>query len=204
MIQAKDRKLTFEEYLNYSDETDNRYEFIDGELITLPPESPINDCIPNYLFLVFVTSQLVVPALIRPHTCEVQVPVINPSYPANCYPDLVILREEHLILATTRMTVTLDMPPPQLVVEVVSPGRVGRERDYDPLRGLRQRKRAQYAARGIPEYWIVDPQEQIVMVLQLDEGQYVEVGVFQGIEALVSPTFPQLSLTAEQILGANF
>jgi Uma2 family endonuclease len=197
MIQAKDRKLTFEEYLSYEDSTDNRYELIDGELIALPPESPINDCIPNYLFLVFATNQLVLPALIRPHTCEVQVPVINPSYPANCYPDLVILREEHLMLATTRMTVTLEMPPPQLVVEVVSPGRVGRDRDYD-------RKRAQYSARGIPEYWIVDPQEQAVMVLQLEEGQYVEVGVFRDDEPLASPAFPQLSLTAKQILGADF
>lgn len=196
MIQAKDRKLTFEEYLNCEDSTDNRYELIDGELITLPPESPINDFIPNYLFLVFATNQLVLPALIRPHTCEIQVPIIDPSYPANCYPDLVILREEHLVLATNRMTVTLDMPPPQLVVEVVSPGRVGRERDYD-------RKRAQYAARSIPEYWIVDPQEQIVMVLQLENSQYVEVGTFQGIESLVSPTFPQLNLTAQQILNAN-
>jgi Uma2 family endonuclease len=197
MIQAKDRKLTFEEYLNYSDETDNRYELIDGELITLPPESPINDCIPNYLFLVFATNQLVLPALIRPHTCEVQVPVINPSYPANCYPDLVILREEHLMLATTRMTVTLDMPPPQLVVEVVSPGRVGRDRDYN-------RKRAQYAARSIPEYWIVDPQEQAVTVLQLESGEYIEVGVFRDDQLLVSPAFPQLSLTAQQFLGADF
>jgi Uma2 family endonuclease len=197
MIQAKDQKLTFEEYLNYSDETDNRYELIDGELITLPPESPINDCIPNYLFLVFATNQLVLPALIRPHTCEVQVPVINPSYPANCYPDLVILRQEHLMLATTRMTVTLDMPPPQLVVEVVSPGRVGRDRDYN-------RKRAQYAARSIPEYWIVDPQEQAVTVLQLESGEYIEVGVFRDDQLLVSPAFPQLSLTAQQILGADF
>lgn len=53
------------------------------------------------------------------------------------------------------------------------------DRDYDPLRGLRQRKRAQYAARGIAEYWVIDPIEEVVTVLQLQDGQYVEVGVFR-------------------------
>jgi Uma2 family endonuclease len=42
MIQVHKRKLTFEEYLSYEDSTDNRYELIDGELVTLPPESGLN------------------------------------------------------------------------------------------------------------------------------------------------------------------
>ena len=45
MIQAHKQKLTFEEYLTYEDDTDNRYELIDGELITLPPESEPNNAI---------------------------------------------------------------------------------------------------------------------------------------------------------------
>lgn len=193
MIQAKDRKLTFEEYLNYEDSTDNRYELIDGELIALSPESGLNYFIAIELFWLLAVAEVVPRRLIKIHSCEIQVPVLRSSDAANRYPDLVILREEHWELTQNRLTVTIDMLPPQLVVEVVSPGRVGRERDY-------ARKRAQYAARGIPEYWIVDPQEQIVMVLQLEDGQYIEVGVFQNGEALISPTFPQLSLTAEQIL----
>jgi len=31
------RKLTFEEYLNYDDGTDKRYEFNDGELVEMTP-----------------------------------------------------------------------------------------------------------------------------------------------------------------------
>ncbi|MEG4963414.1 Uma2 family endonuclease, partial [Microcoleus sp. K4-C2] len=75
--------------------------------------------------------------------------------------------------------------------------------DYDPLRGLRQRKRAQYAARGIAEYWAIDPIEQVVTVLLLEDGQYVEVGVFRDGEAIVSPMFPQLNLTVQQILSGE-
>jgi Uma2 family endonuclease len=197
MIQVHNGKLTFEEYLTYEDDTDNRYELIDGELVTLPPESEPNNFIANYLLFTLASSGLVPLRLIKTHTCEMQVPVLRSGDSANRYPDLVVLRPEHILLTASRLTVTLDMPPPELVIEIVSPGRVGRDRDYIS-------KRDQYAARGIPEYWIVDPQQQIVAVLRLESGQYIEVGVFQGDRAIVSPMFPQLSVTAQQILVPNF
>ncbi len=197
MIQAHKQKLTFEEYLAYEDDTDNRYELINGELITLPPESGPNNFIANYLLFTLASSGFVPLMLIRTHMCEIQVPILREGDAANRYPDLVILRPEHILLTASRLTITLDMPPPQLVVEVVSPGRVGRDRDYIS-------KRDQYAARNIPEYWIVDPQEQMIAVLRLESGEYVEVGMFQGEQTLVSRTFPQLNLTARQVLGGEF
>ncbi|XZN96521.1 MAG: Uma2 family endonuclease [Microcoleus sp.] len=196
MVQAQSKKLTFDEYLNYSDNTDNRYELIDGELIALPPESEPNNFIANYLFFYLASSGLVPLRLIKIHNCEVQVAVLRSGDAANRYPDLIILEPEHIPLTANRLTITFDMLPPRLVVEVVSPGRVGSDRDYE-------RKRAQYAARGIAEYWVIDPIEQVVTVLRLLDGQYVEVGVFRDGEAIVSPMFPQLSLTVQQILSGE-
>ena len=189
-------KLTFEQYLNYDDGTDNRYEWVDGELIALPPESGRNLQIAKYLFFMLVNSGLVVFELVN-YNCEVQVPVLKPGYAANRYPDLVVLKPEHIELTRQRMTVTLKMPPPDLVVEVVSPGQVNRERDYVA-------KREQYAARGIPEYWIVDPDDQLFIVLSLKAGVYFEVGRFQGGDPIVSPQFPALALRAEQVLRPGF
>ncbi|NJK76568.1 MAG: Uma2 family endonuclease [Richelia sp. CSU_2_1] len=197
MVQARKQKLTFEEYLTYEDDTDNRYELIDGELVTLPPESGPNNFIANYLLFTLASSGLIPLMLIRTHVCEIQVPILRDGDAANRYPDLVVLQPEHILLTASRLTVTLDMPPPRLVVEVVSPGRIGRERDYE-------RKRAQYAARGIPEYWIVDPQEQLIAIFRLESGQYVEVGIFQGTQAMQSPTFPLLNLTAGQVFAGEF
>ena len=196
MVQAQSKKLTFDEYLNYSNETDQRYELIDGELIALPPESEPNNFIANYLFFYLASSGLVPLRLIKTHNCEVQVAVLRSGDAANRYPDLIILEPEHIPLTANRLTITFDMLPPRFVVEVVSRGRVGSDRDYD-------RKRAQYAARGIAEYWVIDPIEQVVAVLRLEEGQYVEVGVFRDGEAIVSPMFPQLSLTVQQILSGE-
>ncbi len=196
MVQIKLKKLTFDEYLNYSDNTDNRYELIDGELIALLPESEPNNFIANYLFFYLASSGIVPLRLIKTHNCEVQVAVLRSGDAANRYPDLIILEPEHIPLTANRLTITFDMLPPRLAVEVVSPGRVGSDRDY-------ARKRAQYAARGIVEYWIIDPIEQVVTVLRLEDGQYVEVGVFQHGEAIISPMFPQLSLTVQQIFNGE-
>lgn len=103
-----------------------------------------------------------------------------------------------------RLTLTIERPPPQLVAEVVSPGRQNRghasvsRRQRDLIR-----KRAQYAARFIPEYWLIDSQNQTVTVLALSTGEYSEVGIFGGSDRVISPTFPDLQLTAEQILSAG-
>lgn len=193
MVQTKThpKKLTFEEYLNYEDETDYRYELIDGELVPLAPESEFNNFIANYIFAFFFTRGIVPLRLIRVHACEVQVPVLQSKDAANRYPDVVVLREEHLTLMNKRLTITLDMPPPRLVAEVVSPGKVGRDRDYN-------RKRKQYGAIGIPEYWIIDPAAQRVMVLRWESGEYVE-SLFAGSERIISAVFPKLELTVEQI-----
>lgn len=63
------------------------------------------------------------------------------------------------------------------------------------------RKRAQYAAVGIPEYVIVDPAEQTVTVLVLEQSNYGEAGCYRGEQRIVSPTFPDLVLTVNQVFA---
>jgi Uma2 family endonuclease len=55
-----------------------------------------------------------------------------------------------------RSIVMMDMSPPLLTIEVVSPKQENRDYRY---------KRTEYAARGIAEYWIVDPLTQKVTIL---------------------------------------
>jgi Uma2 family endonuclease len=194
MTQARTRFSTFDEYFEWSNEHPDNicYELIDGELIELPPESGFNDLIANYLFLKLV--QAGVPfQLVRPGKCEVQVRILQPKDAQNRYPDLVVLRDEHLALTQTRLTIKLDMPPPRLAVEVVSPS--SGDRDY-------VRKRAQYANIGVLEYWIIDPGSRIVTVLELSGTTYATVGVFSSDDRIISPIFPELQLTPEEIFVA--
>jgi len=193
MTQARIKFSDFEEYLAYSDEMslDGRFELIAGELVELPPESRLNSTIAIRILLGLMAAGISVD-LLHPGKCEVQVPVLRPQDAANRYPDLVVLREEHLELTQRRLTITLDMPPPRLVAEVVSPGQTNYNRDY-------VYKRAQYAFIGVPEYWLVDPVAQSVLVLALEGNQYREVGTFRKQEAIVSAEFPNLTLVVEQI-----
>ncbi len=62
-----------------------------------------------------------------------------------------------------------------LVVEVVSPDKP----EHDLVE-----KRRDYAEASVPEYWIVDPRSETIAVLRLQDGAYVEHGVFgRGAEA---------------------
>ena len=185
-------KLTFEQYLEYDDGTDNLYELCDGELIKLPPESEENGWIVEWLRDEFVQS--INRRLVKILPYELQ--VLGKTQ--NRFPDLVVLRKEHIELNKKRRTITLDMPPPQLVIEVVSPYRSQKDENY---KRDYVEKRLQYEQRGIPEYWIIDPQAKVVIVLLLVNGKY-QATEFSGNQQIVSRTFPELGLTAAQVLEA--
>ncbi len=191
-------KLSFEEYLSLESGSlpEGRFEYVNGELRELPPESEPNDFIANYLLFAIASSGLMPLRLIRPHSCEVEVPVLQEGDARTRIPDLVILRPDHLPLLHRRLTVTREMMPPLLIAEVVSPGNANQQRDYD-------RKRQQYEELGVLEYWLIDPAQGQITVLELQNGLYAEVGVFQAQAQIRSPLFPDLSLTAEQVLAAE-
>jgi Uma2 family endonuclease len=188
MTQAKPRFLNFDDYLTYDDGTDKLYELFNGELIEVPPESGENVQIANRLFLQF--ALLLGTDRIRGHGLELEVR----GEPKNRYPDLTIIREEHVEQLKQRNTIRLFMAPPLLVIEVVSPGELQRERDYIA-------KRQQYQSLSIPEYWIVDPEARIVTVLELQGAVYAERGAFRESDRIISPLFSELALTVEQVLA---
>lgn len=199
MTQAKTR-IPFEEYASLDAEAwvqrglpEGRCEYVDEwELNELPSESELNDWIAQELFWLMAIAQIVPRRLIRPHSCEIEVL----GKPKTRFPDLVILQEEHLELTKKRLFVRLTMPAPRLVAEVVSPGDDNHQRDYEA-------KREQYQERGIPEYWLLNPETETIEVLELKDGQYVEFGRFQGATLIQSPNFKILTFTAEQVFAGG-
>jgi Uma2 family endonuclease len=190
MVQTKQRFASFEEYLNYDDGSDQLYELYNGELIEMPPESGMNVQIANRLFLVF--ALLIGIDRVRGNGLELEVR----GEPRNRFPDLTILREEHIKLLANRNTIRLSMSPPLLVVEVVSPGELQRDRDFVA-------KRLQYQDCGIPEYWIIDPENQSILVVELVNQIYEEMGIFTGNDLVVSRQFPSLNLPTSQIFDVE-
>jgi Uma2 family endonuclease len=182
------RFASFEDYLAYTDSGDQCYELFNGELVEAPPESGFNVGIANFLFsfLLPIVGYL----RVRGQGLELEVE----GEPRNRYPDLTVIKEEHIEQLRSRNTIRLSMAAPDLVVEVVSPGDLQRDRDYIA-------KRSQYQSRNIPTYWIVDPQVQEIRVLSLTPTGYQEQ-IYQGNERL-SFQDELLNLTAEEVLSAG-
>jgi Uma2 family endonuclease len=81
-----------------------------------------------------------------------------------------------------------------LVLEVVSPD--------DPQRDL-VRKRREYARAGIPEYWIVNPATEQILVLRLAETTYVEHGVFTRRMQATSALLEDFTVAVAAVLDAE-
>lgn len=185
------RKFTLDEYLAFDDGEETRYELVDGELVEMPPETDKNNLISLYLLTEFL--KLIPIRLIRHKDIEI---VVTGNRARVRLPDLLILSEALVTaLGGKRATITQEMPAPALAVEVVSPGKVNEDRDY-------RYKRSEYAARGIPEYWIVDPEKLRLTVLTLIDGLYEEA-VFEGNDQIVSTTFPTFNVSAAQVLSVG-
>ncbi len=191
MTQTRSQPLTLDEYLSYNDGTDTRYELVDGELIEMPPESDANNDIAKRMFIEFLKHLPI--KLIAYKDTEIEAS----GRRARCrLPDLIIHTEESKTAVSTsnRATITHEMPPPAIVIEVVSPGTANRDRDY-------RHKRTEYAARCIAEYWIIDPQDQQITICTWVNGQY-EDQILRGDELVRSSIVPAFDLTVTQILIA--
>ncbi len=101
-------------------------------------------------------------------------------------PDVFYLRDDRQVEG--------DKPPngADFVIEILSPGATNRERDLVA-------KRNDYAQAGVAEYWIVDPDEQTVIVLSLDGQSYRTHGEFQPGTVAASPLLPKFQINVTEL-----
>ena len=81
-----------------------------------------------------------------------------------------------------------------LVIEVVSE----KNRSHDIVK-----KRVEYARAGIPEYWIVDPEEETITVLVLKSGRktYTQLGAFRKGKTAASALLPGFKIDVTTALS---
>jgi Uma2 family endonuclease len=121
-------------------------------------------------------------------------------------PDILLLNRSNLVnepLWKKQSTISESGSVP-LVVEIVS---TNWRDDY-------HKKLADYEQMGIVEYWIVDyaalggrafignPKQPTVSIYQLIDEEY-QVSQFRGDDLIISPTWTELSITANQIFQAG-
>lgn len=192
---APQKTMTLEEYLTYDDKTDIRYELVDGVLVAMGAESTANNWIA--MFLVNCFWQLGLPFYCTGMKQKIEV---RSNHASARDPDLIIHSDTSslAIEGLSEVCLKLSDPNPFIIIEIVSPGPENSEnyqRDY-------VQKPVEYAVRGVPEYWIVDPDRAWIKIGTLVDGSY-QFLTFIDEQIIASPTFPMLRLTAQQILNAG-
>lgn len=191
MTQARPKFSTFEEYLDYDDGTENRYELVDGELLEVTPTTPEHSDIAEWLDRVFYQEVQRLGHDWRVKRGDVGV---RTSGQRSRLPDVCVLEgHEWRKLRQQKSKSAVLQVPLLMAVEIVSPGRKNRDRDY-------KEKRQEYQNRGIPEYWIIDPEEAKLTRLLLVEGEYEEEAFLPG-DSISPKIFPELVLKVERILA---
>ncbi|NMF61165.1 Uma2 family endonuclease [Pseudanabaena yagii] len=186
-------RVTFADYLTYSDGSDTKYELVDGELIAMSLGTGLHgETIDRvYKEINVEISRTAQPWIVRQGQIGVRCPR-GIGLDTVRIPDVVVMEgNDWQALQEREAVIDFDLSAPLLVIEVISPSI--KNIDY-------RAKRTEYAARDIPEYWIVDPLEAKVSVLINSDGWY-DVTEFYGDELIISPTFPELKLTPRTIFS---
>ena len=104
-------------------------------------------------------------------------------------PDVVFMKDEHLNRCTRKFWDGAD-----LVIEVLSES----NRDLDL-----HTKPGEYARAGIPEYWIVDPQERSITILVLSGESYTTHGVLRDGQSATSTVLERFEVLVTDVLDAE-
>jgi Uma2 family endonuclease len=205
MVQAlpETKLVTFAEFIEWYPNTGVRYELYDEVIVEMIPPVGEHEEIIGFLVEEIVTEykRLKLPYFI-PKTA-----LIKPFDKESGYlPDIPLLNRANLVnepLWKKSSTISESVSI-HLVVEVVSTNWCD---DY-------HKKLADYEEMGIVEYWIVDyaalggrvfignPKQPTISIYKLIDGEY-QVSQFRNDDLIVSPTLPELNLTANQIFQAS-
>jgi Uma2 family endonuclease len=190
------QKLSFKEFLSNCPEEGN-YELINGEIVPRRPLRSHQNVARALMFLFYDEIR----RLKLDYIVGDDIVIQTGKYQAR-KPDVSIVKKA--VYNAKVDTYNALTTPIELAIEVVSNNW---EDDYED-------KVSEYEKLGIFEYWIVDylaqgsrkllghPKIPTIIVHQLIDGHY-QNQMFQGETPIISPTFPELVVTANQIFASN-
>jgi Uma2 family endonuclease len=200
MTPTTQQKLTFEQFLEQCPE-EGFYELVNGEIVEVRSTRNHDDVANFLLFSLNDEIRRLNLNYVVNNTAVIRT-VTQDGTEQGRKPDVSVI--ERAVWRSNRSDYNALEEPIQLAVEVTS---TNWDDDYID-------KLDEYQRLGIHEYWIVDylaiasreylgnPKIPTLFVFLLDaEGKYQRTQ-FRGDERIMSATFPELTLTATQVLNA--
>ena len=194
------QKLTFDQFLDQYPDGTGLYELVNGEVIEMRATRQHDDVAFFILFAFNDEVRRLGLDYVVNNTTLVQT-LSNTGEEQGRKPDVSVI--DRAIWQSNRSAYgALDIPI-QLAVEVAS---TNWDDDYID-------KLDEYQRLGVHEYWIVDylaiggrewlgkPKLPTVFVHNLNEDGKYQVTMYRGSDRILSPTFPELVLTVNQILA---
>jgi Uma2 family endonuclease len=204
MVQALQTPISFDEFIEWLPESsETRYELHRGRIIEMPKPRGKHSDVGGFAAkkLNYAIDAADLPYFI-PRECIVRsLDELSGYEPDVIVLDRAALADEPLWESGSILTFGKSI---KLIVEVVS---TNWQDDY-------LHKLGDYEALGIQEYWVVDyaalggrqfignPKQPTFSVYSLIDGEY-EVQRFRVGDRIISPTFPELNLTVDQVFAAG-
>jgi len=174
---------TYARYLEIDD--DERYEILDGELLMAPAPGTRHQFVAGKLYrLVADFAEDRNAGAVLPAPTDV---VLDDDEVVQ--PDLLFVRSERVPEVVGERAVN---GAPDLVVEVLSPSSLDRDR---------HRKREIYRRYGVREFWIVDPANRAIEVLVLEEGDFRLASFAAETGAVASTVLPGLAVAVAEVFA---
>ncbi len=189
MTATRDVRWTIQDIEALPENEGVRYEIVDGELFVTRSPHHKHQQVAGRIFAVLDNWSLnhgsgeasIMPGLIF-SDCD------------NVIPDVIWISNERL--AHIQDEAGHFQGSPELIVEVLSPGKPNEDRD-------RRAKLKLYSIKGVQEYWIVDRIERRIEVYRRDQAQLALVETLLAGDTLTSPLLPGFTCAIARFFGAQ-
>ena len=189
MAEVVQKVITWEDYLQGEPKDLEFYEIEDGEVIVVGAPSGEHQWVVGNLYRLmheFVAKKDLGVVLLAPFDVVVQQDPVRTRQP-----DLLFLRKERGgAPEQIRQLKRLEIPP-DITIEVVSAS----EEETERL----ERKLRDYHRIGVPEVWLVYPEERAVEVLVRAEDGWLWHGLFFGKEKIRSTVLGEIDFSVGRI-----
>ena len=179
------RKVTYEEFLEISEESQQRLEYIDGEIYLLASPKVEHQIILGDMHIMF--HEWFKGKKCRPMLAPFDIKLKRQNGERNVVqPDLMVICD----LDENRNEKDKYEGVPVLAVEIISEGT--RKKDYIKKFDL-------YMSCGIKEYWIVNPINKEVQVFHFEDSEIIDNATFKGKDKVKSYVFDGFALSVDSI-----
>lgn len=181
-------KVSYEEFLELTKNSDVRYEYINGQVYVLASPSYRHQIAVDEIFVNFYNWFK--GKKCRPLTSPFDVTLVKNKTDFNVVqPDIIVICDTNMVDENGKY-----QGVPTLVVEVISKS----TKKKDMLKKLDL-----YMETGIKEYWLVDPIKEAIQLYVFEDGDIKDYGIYTVDKSIKSEIFEGLEIKLEDIFRAG-